>query len=511
MAITTFARIQHRRGIKTDLPPALYEGELGWCIDTRELFIGNGDPFGGNTQILTSYSPNNELITNFWQTQDLAIATSVPRPLGGKLNDFASVKDFGATGDGVTDDAPSINAAISELFSTLGTVSVAEQARQIRLHFPAGTYAIQSPILLYPQLCLVGDGADNTVILVSDPGMLCALETADSQGNTGGNIGSGGATLPSNISVRGLTVSTNQLKIDGVRLNRYQQIVFEGVRFIGGYSPVDSGLFPYAAVRLQTVGTVASDIEYASFIGCEFSNSTYGIYADEDVQFTTVVASTFNNLWRGICLGVSPVNGGPKFTTVSSSNFSTIDNSAVFFAGTNAGISSIGNRYKDCGATESVKSIVFSNPSINCASIGDSFDVSQGVADYGVGNVVHNGSQTNVGTAASRNISFTKIFAPAISEILYYDVMRVMVEFQINLAGSSVTAQTGPTAPYTLTFRRNGNPFATADFAALGTVATLTCAAAETFSPGDVFDVIAPNPDDASITGITVDLAAFTF
>ena len=89
--------------------------------------------------------------------------------------------------------------------------------------------------------------------------------------------------------------------------------------------------------------------------------------------------------------------------------------------------------------------------------------------------------------------------------------MRVSVELQIALAGSSVTSQTGPAAPYTLTFRRNGTPFATADFATAGTVATLTCAAAETFIPGDVFDVIAPNPDDPNITGITVDLTALTF
>ena len=511
MAITTFARIQHRRGIKTDLPPALFEGELGWCIDTRELFIGNGEPFGGNTQILTAYSPNNDLITNFWRTKDLAMVSSVARPLGAKLNDFATVKDFGATGDGATDDAPAINAAIQELFTSLGNLAVIDQARQITIYVPAGTYAIKSPILLYPYVNLIGDGADNTVILVDDVGMLSAMETADSQGNTGANIGSGGATLPSNISVRNLTISTNGNKIDGVVLNRYQKITFEGVRFVGPYIPADSGLFAYTAVRLQNLGPVAIEVERASFLHCEFSYSTYGIYADEDVRFTTVVDCSFNNLWRGVSLGAIPVNGGPAHTTVTASSFSDIDNIAVFYNGTNYGVSSMGNRFANCGVTESTRSIVFANPSINCASIGDNFDVAQGVADYGVGNIVHNGSQTNVGTAASRNISFTKIFAPGISEILYYDAMRVTVEFQIDLAGSSVTAQTGPAAPYTLTFRRNGNPFATADFAALGTVATLTCAAAETFSPGDVLDVIAPNPNDASITGITVDLVGFTF
>jgi hypothetical protein len=511
MAITTFARIQHRRGIKTDLPQELYEGELGWCIDTRELFIGNGQPFGGNTQILTSYSPNNDLITNFWRTKDLAIVASVARPLGAKLNDFASVKDFGATGNGSTNDAPAINAAIQELFTSLGNLAVIDQARQITLYLPAGTYAIEASILLYPYLNLVGDGVDNTVVLVNDASLLCAMETADSQGNTGGNIGTSGATLPKNISVRNLTVSTNGNKIDCVLLNRYQKITFDNVRFVGPYVPADSGLFPYSSVRLQNLSPVAIEVERASFLHCEFSYCTYGIYADEDVRFTTVVDCSFNNLWRGVCMGSLAVNGGPAHTTVTASSFSDIDNIAVFYDGTNFGLASTGNRFSNCGISEGTRAVVFGNPSVNCASIGDNFDVAQGVADYGVGNILHNGSQTNVGTAASRNISFTKIFAPGVSEILFYDVMSVSVEFQISLAGSSVRSLTGPAAPYTLTFRRNGTPFATADFAAAGTVATLTCAAAETFLPGDVFDVIAPNPDDPNITGITVDLTALTF
>jgi hypothetical protein len=511
MAITTFARIQHRRGIKTDLPPALYEGELGWCIDTRELFIGNGEPFGGNTQILTAYSPNNNLITNFWRTKDLSIVASVPRPLGAKLNDFASVKDFGATGDGVTDDAPSINAAIQELFTSLGNIPVIDQSRQVTIYLPAGTYAIEATLLLYPFVNIVGDGVENTIILVNNPILTCAMQTADSQGNTAGNIGSGGATLPKNISVRNLTISVNGNKIDAVALNRYQKITFDNVRFVGPYVPADLGLFNYSAVRLQNISPVAVDIEKAQFFNCDFDGFTYGLYADEDVRFTNVVNCNFRNLWRGICFGVAPVNGGPAHTTASNSSFNDIDSMALLYQGTNYGLSSIGNNFVNCGVTEGTRAIVFGYPSINCASIGDNFDIAPSVYDYGVQNIVQNGNQNNMGTASSRNISFTKIFAPGISEILYYDVMRITVEFQINLAGGSVTAQTAPAAPYTITFRRNGTPFATADFAAAATVATLTCAAAETFIPGDVFDVIAPNPDDPNITGITVDLSAFTF
>ena len=60
MAVVQISRIQHRRGLATDLPQ-LAAGELGWSIDEQKLYIGNGKvsdgaPAVGNTEILTSGS-----------------------------------------------------------------------------------------------------------------------------------------------------------------------------------------------------------------------------------------------------------------------------------------------------------------------------------------------------------------------------------------------------------------------------------------------------------------------
>ena len=57
MAIVQISRIQHRRGLNQDLPQ-LSSGELGWSIDTQQLYIGNGTisegaPVEGRTEILT--------------------------------------------------------------------------------------------------------------------------------------------------------------------------------------------------------------------------------------------------------------------------------------------------------------------------------------------------------------------------------------------------------------------------------------------------------------------------
>lgn len=46
MAIHQTSKIQVRRGLKQDLP-SLAAGELGYAIDTQELYIGTGSVFDG--------------------------------------------------------------------------------------------------------------------------------------------------------------------------------------------------------------------------------------------------------------------------------------------------------------------------------------------------------------------------------------------------------------------------------------------------------------------------------
>ena len=60
MAIVQVSRITNRKGLAENLPQ-LAGAELGWAIDERRLFIGNGTleegaPVIGNTEVLTEYS-----------------------------------------------------------------------------------------------------------------------------------------------------------------------------------------------------------------------------------------------------------------------------------------------------------------------------------------------------------------------------------------------------------------------------------------------------------------------
>src|SRR5690348_426174 len=75
----------------------------------------------------------------------------------GKLSSWKNVKtDFGAMGDGVTNDAPAINAAILAMH-----VSAADSFSV--LYFPAGTYLIND------SLYNPGNGYDGMTIVGEDP------------------------------------------------------------------------------------------------------------------------------------------------------------------------------------------------------------------------------------------------------------------------------------------------------------------------------------------------------
>jgi hypothetical protein len=73
---------------------------------------------------------------------------SVPRTVDAKLKEFVSVKDFGAVGDGVTDDTAAIQAAINT-----GKA----------VYVPTGTYLVRSSLQLPTTLLMYGDGLQTLI------------------------------------------------------------------------------------------------------------------------------------------------------------------------------------------------------------------------------------------------------------------------------------------------------------------------------------------------------------
>lgn len=89
-----------------------------------------------------------------------------------KRRPFFSVREFGALGDGITDDSGAVIQAIEALPEGGGTV-----------HFPAGTYQISSSDgirVTKPGTWLVGDGKQSTIRYSPHPGSAILLEVSTS-------------------------------------------------------------------------------------------------------------------------------------------------------------------------------------------------------------------------------------------------------------------------------------------------------------------------------------------
>lgn len=72
---------------------------------------------------------------------------AINRTINEKLSDMISVKDFGATGDGATDDTAAIQAALNQTIR--------------RVFFPAGQYRITSTLTIQQDAILEGDGGSS--------------------------------------------------------------------------------------------------------------------------------------------------------------------------------------------------------------------------------------------------------------------------------------------------------------------------------------------------------------
>lgn len=516
MVITTISRIQHRRGLLADLPQNLSEGEFGWCLDTRELFIGNGPGYGGNSEILTEHSPNGQLITNRFRTVTSILTSAAARPLTEKLNDIASLQDFGVSTT-LVDISTKINAAIAELLSGPYSNPI-DRTKRIALRLPAGNYTISKPILMYPYLTLIGDGIGKTIIFADPTSNVSDLpymiETVDSLGQTEANIGLDlDSTLPNKILIMDLSIRTNGNHIDVVRLNRANTIRFERVEFVGSYILGENLSIPlksHSAVKLSSIGDTIISYNH-QFIGCIFSNFTYAIYTDDPVRHVIMSDCKFDILYRGINLGELANYNGPSWTVVNNSHFVNINDSGIINFSSNPGVSSIGNFYHNVGLTNNVLPIVWeAGTSLNTSS-GDIFDSGPGVLDNGSTSLIINAQQNNLGSLSgpTKDLVFNFSGIPAASAMQVIPITNAG-KILSNAVGAEGKCLTSPTASwiFTLSTTIGSNVITSSGNITVHTDKSISWPAFSdlTLAPGDSVIITAPSSPDA--TGANV---AFNF
>jgi len=202
MAVVQISRIQIRRGQANSGTgfPQLASGELGWAIDTQQLYIGNGavsegSPAVGNTRVLTQSDLSGtsnllQQLQHIYRVNDVSVVTGpsanspINRSLQNRLDDRVSTIDFGTVGDGTADDTAALQRAINQLFLNPTTPAYSDTtsgtSKRVILQMPAGRFNISSTIYIPSYASLVGAGPDKTVIYYNPVSTITGATTLNS-------------------------------------------------------------------------------------------------------------------------------------------------------------------------------------------------------------------------------------------------------------------------------------------------------------------------------------------
>lgn len=388
MSVTQYSKIQHRRGLLQDLP-VLNTSELGHAIDQGRLFIGNGlitdgavQP--GNTEIITDTSMlyNPRALKYVYQSNTPIIATTgatsttpTVRSIGEILDDYVSVKSYGAIGDGVADDTLAINRALQDLYCQLQPTPTAQEVSRRQLFFPAGVYKLTAEVFVPPYASLIGEGKSKTIIKQTFSGAPAVIRTADSLYQIDIQMGNNSATLPTDLFFSGITFQyapTDIVGLDGniVQLERTNNVYFENCSFVGNW--VGDIFGTRAAIVLSALGTVFVPSNIRA-IGCSFFNNAQVVNMDEAPGSTQVYFD-----FADIHMSLYGINTASQVFDVKVSNSSFIDitRNAILAHRLSSLVSSINNTFTNCGTIASA-AILFdglvNDKTQSCSSIGDKF------------------------------------------------------------------------------------------------------------------------------------------
>lgn len=379
MAVYQISKIQIRRGKARSGPgfPQLSSGELGWALDTQELYIGNGSisegaPTVGNTKILTSkdiVSGGSSLINileHTYKSQDGTITTGpnssfpVVRSLQVVLDDNVYTSSFGAVGDGTTDDTIALQRAINQLFANVNLKSFINTGvgtkRRVTLKIPAGIFVITSELLIPSYATIVGAGIDKTIIQYTGTGT--AIRFISDVESTYP------ITRPRNISINSLTIHAIELATIGLDINNVSNSSFSNIKLIGNWT---------TGTPLSNKGISIVNTENTWFDNIVITKFFYGVYVGNAVTNINFNLGDISMTGYGIVSGIDLTGAetGAVNFQISNSKFDQISYNALL---SNIGSS---NSISNCSLTNvggdnespEIPQLYFINPNFSCSNI----------------------------------------------------------------------------------------------------------------------------------------------
>lgn len=360
MAVVQISRIQQRRGKKQSATgfPQLASGEIGWAIDTQELYIGNGAvsegaPYVGNTQILTEHVNILDFAEAYtYQKKNPIIQTGptylqpIQRTLQERFDERVDIRSFiptnklGPVGSIISDFdlTEDIQRAINQLF--LGPSRVTPTTRVI-LHFGPGVYKITNELKIPAYASIEGAGIDRTIFLFEGTdNTKSVIRMVDSDSNINGDDvyvdfpSMKYLNRPRFITISGLTIETT---IDNaiIRLDNTDSSVFDSIKLIGifenGTNPLETTTNKQSGFWIRSTSSVFKT-ENIIINNCYFEKTGYGIFSNSEHDNITIESCRFYSLFDGISIGGTSAISVSRNDYVLTSNVSTLNNTIIITA-----------------------------------------------------------------------------------------------------------------------------------------------------------------------------------
>ncbi|KAL4871218.1 hypothetical protein BDV12DRAFT_164421 [Aspergillus spectabilis] len=232
---------------------------------------------------------------------------------------YRNVKEFGAVGDGVTDDTAAINEAISS-GDRCGLGCDSSTTKPAVVYFPPGTYLVSTPIIQYYYTQMIGDAIDLPVLKASADFAGMAVVDADPYTDDGSNW----YTNQNNFfrAIRNFVVDLTAMPQSvgtGIHWQVGQATSLQNIRFEmvkgGGDANKQQGIFMDNGSGGFMTDLVFNGGNYGMFVGNQqftsrnltFNDCNTGVYMNWNWAWT-FKSVTFNNCGLGLNMSNSPSN-----------------------------------------------------------------------------------------------------------------------------------------------------------------------------------------------------------
>ncbi len=320
MAVVQISKIQVRRGQKNSNSgiPQLSSAEFAWAVDTQELFIGNGSvaegaPYVGNTKILTEHDNILDLANSYqFANDDNSITFAVSRTLQNKLDEYVSVTDFGAIGDGSTDCVAAFESAFTELFRNANT-----NYKKVLL-IPNGEYLLTSDLRVPSGVILQGETKHGSILNIGSNNIRFITSTGLEV------IDFNSTNRPSNVYFNNFTIlrNTGQLACTGLTNSVFRDMKFLGEYQLGNSVPSLSSEAAAIFWANDLFGTRVTDLVFEN---CDFEKNSISIKCVQSAAFETNIVidkCNFNN--NDTAIYISGVAGQSNAWKITDSTFEEI-------------------------------------------------------------------------------------------------------------------------------------------------------------------------------------------